>query len=70
MVSNDQTQILQIPLVSTYYFLEAMSEFNGKISDFIGRYCHCITITIATYYYKHMRQNMVFVGVLYIVFLA
>lgn len=38
MVSNDQTQILQIPLVSTYYFLEAMSEYKGRISDFIGRF--------------------------------
>lgn len=36
MFLEDDTNLLQIPLVSTYGFLEAMSNFGGKIADFIG----------------------------------
>lgn len=36
MFLEDDTYLLQIPLVSTYSFLEAMNSFGGKISEFIG----------------------------------
>lgn len=36
MFLEDDTYLLQIPLVSTYSFLDAMNSFGGKISDFVG----------------------------------
>lgn len=56
MVSNDQLHILQIPLVSTYYFLEAMSEYNGKLSDFIGRFLEGLIVDIT---YIHTIMSFV-----------
>lgn len=41
MFLQDHTYLLQIPLATTYSFLEAMSYFGGKISQFIGMEdCH------------------------------
>lgn len=42
MFLEDETYLLQVPLVSTYSFLESMSTFGGKIADFIGMK-DCIT---------------------------
>lgn len=35
LVCRDQ-HIIQIPLVSTYNFEEAMTDFDGNIADFVG----------------------------------
>lgn len=36
MFLEDDTYLLQVPLVSTYAFIEAVNTFGGKIADFIG----------------------------------
>lgn len=36
MFLEDDTYLLQVPLVSTYAFLDVMNSFGGTIADFIG----------------------------------
>lgn len=36
MFAQTPTNILQIPLVSTYTFIEALKEFKGNIASFVG----------------------------------